>query len=75
MLHNTDALHTVGIYALMLHTQGPYNYIVQNASFCLSKINDFVQNAVFCPRFSRPAAIFQNRNIALILIYSCVMLI
>jgi len=50
--------------------QGTDNYVVQNASFCLSKINDFVQNCVqnaaFCPRFSRPVAIFQNRNIALI---------
>ena len=26
--------------------QGPDNYVVQNASFCLSKINDFVQNFV-----------------------------
>jgi len=55
--------------------QGPDNYVVQNASFCLSKINNFVQNAVFCPHFSRLAATFQKRNIALISIYSCVMLI
>jgi hypothetical protein len=26
--------------------KGPDNYVVQSASFCLSKINDFVQNFV-----------------------------
>jgi len=54
----------------VIYWQGSDNYVVQNDNFYLSKINDlvqnFVQNAAFCPRFSRPVAIFQNRNIALI---------
>jgi len=52
------------------NAQGPDNYVVQNASFCLSKLNDFVQNfvqnAVFLSAFFQACGyIFQNRNIAL----------
>ena len=55
--------------------QGPDNYVVQNASFCLSKINDFVQNfvqnAFFVRIFQGLRLYFKTEIFTLISIFLC----